>query len=327
MKYGGSEDLQAKAARNVIDQSWFLMMYSYSRRFCLGFTQCGPLFSLCITDRGGNSIITSVDVEQQQYVHAFLQVIAHLTLAPDQEVGDEHHFPTFAGKYVMSFPQHPFVSHSPPRQPKLPPPYLMQLEIQSRLFHNFSFTGKGTQILLARPKTSASPSDPKYVVVKDSWPTPSETDEAYLINHIRSCLKTHLEGLERSGLNTDLTLQNFPEVLHEYLCETPHPNVDTWVHDGTNVRRGHAVADMMHEGVMILDGTFERRSHYRVVFKDIVVDSTWFASRREFFQCLLTTLKGKVLRIFIVGVAAYFSVQRTNLLLRHARFSIRTSLL
>jgi len=100
--------------------------------------------SLCRSGRKfQHSRVATVDVMQTQrrYVSAFLQVIA--------EVGDEHHFPTFAGKYVMSFPQHPFVSHSPPRQPKLPPPYLMQLEISEtslpQLLIHVELTGRRTK--------------------------------------------------------------------------------------------------------------------------------------------------------------------------------------
>jgi len=118
--------------------------FPLSHCFCFGLTQFGPLLSLCRSGRKfQHSRVATVDVMQTQrrYVSAFLQVIA--------EVGDEHHFPTFAGKYVMSFPQHPFVSHSPPRQPKLPPPYLMQLEIPEtslpQLLIHVELTGRGTK--------------------------------------------------------------------------------------------------------------------------------------------------------------------------------------
>jgi len=66
--------------------------------------------------------------------------------------------------------------------------YLKDLTIISRLFHSFAFTGKGTQILLAKPTEPVETTFPTHVVVKDSWPTPAETHEAYLIKHVRECL-------------------------------------------------------------------------------------------------------------------------------------------
>jgi len=49
----------------LTDQSWFLMTSSYSRRFCLGITQCGPLFAICLTDHGGNYTTLDLDVTKQ----------------------------------------------------------------------------------------------------------------------------------------------------------------------------------------------------------------------------------------------------------------------
>ena len=48
-----------------MDQSWFLMTSSYSHRFCLGITQCGTLFAICLTDHGGNYTTLDLDVTKQ----------------------------------------------------------------------------------------------------------------------------------------------------------------------------------------------------------------------------------------------------------------------
>lgn len=255
------------------------MTSSYSRRFCLGITQCGPLFAICLTDHGGNSSTLDLDVSKKDCTALFLQAIGHLTLASDVDIGDDHNFQTFRGSYDMTFP---YANG-----------YLHSLTIKSRVFHNFSFTGKGTQIFLATP---TSPGDRELVVVKDSWPTPAETHEAYLINNIRAVLTACLKGAldEHScKLARELKLQDFPEVLHEYFCESFHPIHGGLVHEATNVRRAVATIEPMNQRVLRVEGMFERRLRYRLVFGDLVVDSTWFASRREYFNCVLRNLKGK----------------------------------
>jgi hypothetical protein len=55
----------------LTDQSWFLMTSSYSRRFCLGITQCGPLFAICLTDHGGNYTTLDLDVTKQDCTAMF----------------------------------------------------------------------------------------------------------------------------------------------------------------------------------------------------------------------------------------------------------------
>ncbi|KAG1844083.1 hypothetical protein DFJ58DRAFT_731388 [Suillus subalutaceus] len=150
-------------------------MSSYSRRFCLGFTQCGPLLTLCLTDRGGNCTTKDVNASKAEDIAIFIQAVAHFTLAPDDELGDDRFFPTFSGLFEMTFPT--IVKGDPNK-------YLNKLMIESHLFHSFSFTGKGTQILLAKPAIPSAGQYPQHVVVKDSWPTPAETHEAYLIRHI-----------------------------------------------------------------------------------------------------------------------------------------------
>lgn len=255
------------------------MTSSYSRRFCLGITQCGPLFAICLTDHGGNHSTVDLDVSKKDCTALFLQAIGHLTLASDVDIGDDHNFQTFGGSYYMTFPN--------------AEGYLHSLQITSRVFHNFSFTGKGTQIFLATP---TSPGAREFVAVKDSWPTPAETHEAYLIKHIRAALSACLAlpvNENASKLARELKLQDFPEVLHEYFCECVHPNHGCLVHEATNVRRAVAMIEPMNERILKVDSLFERRIRYRQVFADVVVDSTWFASRREYFTCVLRTLKGK----------------------------------
>ena len=48
-----------------------------------------------------------------------------------------------------------------------------------------------------------------------------------------------------------------------------------------------------NERILKVQSLFERRVWYRLVFGDVVVDSTWFASRREYFTLVLRNLKGK----------------------------------
>ena len=267
-----------------MDQSWFLMTSSYSRRFCLGITQCGPLFAICLTDHGGNYTTLDLDVTKSDCTALFLQAIGHLTLASDVDVGDDHNFPTFGGSYDMTFPN--------------AEDYLRSLKITSRVFHNFSFTGKGTQIFLATP---TSPGSRELVAVKDSWPTPAETHEAYLIKHIRAVLSACLGPVQQGApfdehackLAHELKPQDFPEVLHEYFCECEHPIHGGLVHEATNVRRAVAMIEPMNERILKMERLFERRLRYRLVFGDVVVDSTWLASRREYFNLVLRNLKGK----------------------------------
>jgi hypothetical protein len=274
----------------VIDQTWFMMIHSYSRRFSLGLTQCGNLFTLCLTDRGGNYTTESANITdvEQGHIPRFIQALSHITLAPDEEVGDDYFFQTFGGSFQMKFPNAPN-DHR----------YLKDLTIISRLFHSFSFTGKGTQILLAKPAEPVETTTfPTYVVVKDSWPTPAETHEAYLIKHVRQCLmlaKDNQLRVESHVAVADLkhlTLQSFPEVLHEYFCESVNPNTGELGHEATNVRRSCGLTDPTNPTIIRLREMFQRRLRYRLVFKDIVVDSTWFASRREYFTCLLRNLEG-----------------------------------
>ncbi|KAG1734048.1 uncharacterized protein EDB91DRAFT_1251089 [Suillus paluster] len=89
VKYASSSELRVTALRYVIDQSWFMMMSSYSRCFCLGFTQCGPLLTLCLTDRGGNCTTKDVNASKAEDIPIFIQAVAHFTLAPDDELGDD----------------------------------------------------------------------------------------------------------------------------------------------------------------------------------------------------------------------------------------------
>ncbi|KAG0693113.1 hypothetical protein DFH29DRAFT_1007645 [Suillus ampliporus] len=269
---------------SIGEVNWFMMMSSYSRRFCLGFTQCGPLLTLCLTDRGGNCTTKDVNASKAEDIPIFIQAAAHFTLAPDDELGDDQFFPTFSGSFEMTFPS--IVKGGPIE-------YLNKLIIESRLFHSFSFTGKGTQVLLAKPAILSIGQYPQHVVVKDSWPTPAETHEAYLIRHIRECLtQTKCGQLHVDAkLHEDLTMLNFPDVLHEYFCQSVNPNTGELVHEATNVQRSCAVIDPNDGDVMMLQEMFERRLHYHLVFKDVVVDSTWFSSRREYLACIMHNLE------------------------------------
>ena len=47
------------------------MTSSYSRRFCLGITQSGPLFAICLTDHGGNYTTLDLDVTKQDCTAMF----------------------------------------------------------------------------------------------------------------------------------------------------------------------------------------------------------------------------------------------------------------
>ena len=294
VKYTAGSDLQASALRYITEQTWFMMIHSYSRRFSLGLTQCGNLFTLSLTDRGGNCTTESADISNAQpgvtHTHRFIQALSHITLAPDEEVGDDHFFQTFGGSFQMKFPNAPN-DHR----------YLKDLTIISRLFHSFTFTGKGTQILLAKPTEPVETTFPTHVVVKDSWPTPAETHEAYLIKHVRECLrlaKDNQLGVAVAELK-HLTLQSFPDVLHEYFCESVNPNTGELSHEATNVRRSCGLTDPTDPKIIRLREAFQRRLRYRIVFNDIVVDSTWFASRREYFTCLLRNLEGKYSQPYI----------------------------
>jgi len=199
-------------------------------------------------------------------------------------MGNNHNFPTFGGSYQMTFPN----TES----------YLSSLKITIWLFHNFSFTGKGTQIFVATP---TSPGSRELVVIKDFWPTPAETHEAYLIKHICAVLTDCLAPVQPGApfdeyackLAHKLHLQDFLEVLHEYFCESEHPIHSGLVHEATNVRRAIATIEQTNARVLRVESLFEHRVWYHLVFGDVVADSTWFASRREYFTSILRNLKGK----------------------------------
>ena len=110
----------------------------YSHHFSLGLTQCGPDFTLCLTDRSGNCTTESANLSRPGYahIHRFIQALSHITLAPDEEIDDDHFFQTFGGSFQMKFPNAPNNDHH----------YLKDLTIVSQLFHAFIFTGKGTHI-------------------------------------------------------------------------------------------------------------------------------------------------------------------------------------
>ncbi|KAJ8579374.1 hypothetical protein M405DRAFT_870350 [Rhizopogon salebrosus TDB-379] len=162
------------------------------------------------------------------HTHRFIQALSHITLAPDKEVGDDHFFQTFGSSFQMKFPDAPN-DHC----------YLKDLTIISQLFHSFAFTGKGTQTLLAKLTEPVETTFPTHVVIKDSWPTPAETHEAYLIKHVHECLrlaKDNQLGVAVTELK-HLTLQSFPNVLHKYFCESVNPNTGELSHEATNIQR------------------------------------------------------------------------------------------
>jgi hypothetical protein len=37
---------------------------------------------------------------------------------------------------------------------------------------------------------------------------------------------------------------------------------------------------------------YEHRIHYQIGFRDVVVDLTWFATRQEYFEAILSSLEG-----------------------------------
>ncbi|KAG1844084.1 hypothetical protein DFJ58DRAFT_731389 [Suillus subalutaceus] len=92
-------------------------------------------------------------------------------------------------------------------------------------------------------------------------------------------------------LHKDLTMLDIPDVLHEYFCQSVNPNNGELVHEATNVRWSCAVIDLNDGDVMMLQEMFEHRLRYRLVFKDVVVDSTWFSSTREYLTCIMHNLE------------------------------------
>jgi len=92
------------------------------------------------------------------------------------------------------------------------------------------------QILLAKLAEPVETMFPTHVVIKDFWPTPAETHEAYLIKHV-CCLrlaKDNQLGITVTELK-HLTLQSFPNVLLEYFCESVNHNTGELSHEATNV--------------------------------------------------------------------------------------------
>lgn len=90
---------------------------------------------------------------------------------------------------------------------------------------------------------------------------------------------------------------DFPNVLHEYFCQSVNPNTGELVHEATNVQQSCAVMDPNDGDIMMLQEMFEHRLHYHIVFKAIVVDSTWFSSRREYLACIMHNLEGMIIHL------------------------------
>jgi hypothetical protein len=203
-----------------------------------------------------------------------------MALASRDQIGDDPNFPTFN---FTSFNMSPDILMAFPGW--------KTLRIMGRLFHSASFTGTGTQVFLA------TDSDLKTHVVKDLWPTPAEAHEGYIIKHIRAHLQRLLNLRLQHSLSDEalericgLELSFFPNVIHKYFCEAPHPDTGEIVPDSTNMCRYCAIQSV---GGPRIETRFERRFRYHLVYEDVIVDSTWFASRREYFTCMLQCLLGK----------------------------------
>jgi hypothetical protein len=108
--------------------------------------------------------------------------------------------------------------------------------------------------------------------------------EANLIKHIRAVLSTYL-GSAKQGAPVDehacklaheLNMQDFPDVLDKYFCKCEQLIDGHLVDEATNVRWSVAVIVPMNDRILRTKSLF-----------------TWFASRREYFTCVLRNLKGK----------------------------------
>jgi hypothetical protein len=271
IKYADSKVLKHDAEAAVVDTSWFALHSTFGRRYVVSFVLCGPVMRLCMVDHGGK--VTSIDIDLELQTNAAVQCIIALTMGPDETLGDD--------KTINAFR----VNHGPHNSPTdSESRHTMQFDgrkyhIDARVFLNPSALGRATSIYAAIESTTKSDgTHNNQVAIKDFWPEPTVSFEMDYLKYIHSVLEE-----KRTAGEPNLPPSTaFPEPIGAELVKCTDPRTGEEVVDSTHLRRRGAPALM-----------YERRIHCRIGFRQVAVDLTWFATRKEFFEALLTSLEGQ----------------------------------
>lgn len=153
------------------------------------------------------------------------------------------------------------------------------MDASTAFFLNSSALGRATSIYAATESTTKF--DGTYhnqIAIKDFWPEPTEPFETDYLKYIHSVL-----AKKRTAREPNLPLSTaFPEPIGVELVKCTDPRTGREVVDSTRLRR---------RGVPTLK--YKRRIHYRIGFRHVAVDLTWFATRKEYFEAVLTSLEGQ----------------------------------
>jgi hypothetical protein len=299
VKYSDKEHLKRQALEGLVDASWFALQSTFGRRYVVTFALCGHVLVMCMVDHGGRVTTTEVDMEKHP-LH-WIQCIIALTMGPDEMLGDDKSINAFRKVDLRTDDvpvDHPRTDDIPvdyPRTDDVPvddPPtnsgHTMRLHdrdyrLDARLFLNPSALGRATSIYAAtRMKTKDDPTDHTQNAIKDFWPTPEWPFESDYLKHIhRVLLEKRQEGISDLPPSTA-----FPLPIADELVKCTDPRSGEEVVESTQLRR--RISGMMAEL------NYENRVHYRIAFQQVAVDLTWFATRQEYFEAILTSLEGEL---------------------------------
>ncbi|KAG1758080.1 hypothetical protein EDD22DRAFT_957219 [Suillus occidentalis] len=265
IKYANKEALRSRALEAVIDASWFALCSTFGRRYVVGFALCGHVLHMSMVDHGGAVSALEVDIEKN--LEDSVQCVIALTMGADEMLGDDKTINAFKTNidplgHTPTDPRHTMYFQS------------NKFQLDARVFHNPSALGRATSIYAARPFDD--PVNETQIVIKDFWPVPEEPFETEYLHYIHRVLEER-----RAGGDNDLPPSvAFPRPLFGELVQCTDPRTGEDIADSTRLRRRGA------------NVPYERRVHFRAGFREVAVDLTWFATRKEFFGAILAALKG-----------------------------------
>ncbi|KAG1847034.1 hypothetical protein F4604DRAFT_1936071 [Suillus subluteus] len=268
IKYANKDALRNKALEAVIDASWFALCSTFGRRYVVGFALCGPVLSMSMVDHGGT--ISALEVNTEKNLEESVQCVIALTMGADEMLGDDKTINAFKVN-INTLGRAPTNSHHTM--------YFQSnmFKLDARVFHNPSALGRATSIYAAtRLNDLGDETRHSQIVIKDFWPVPNEPFETEYLHYIHRVLEER-----RLAGDDDLPPSvAFPRPLFGELVQCTDPRTGKDIADSTRLRR---------RGTNV---PYERRVHFRAGFREVAVDLTWFATRKEFFRAILATLKG-----------------------------------
>jgi hypothetical protein len=269
IKYANKETLKSDAEVALTDASWFALQSTFGRRYVVTFSLCGPILVMCMVDHSGK--VTPLEVDMEKNTVEWIQCIIAVTMGPDEMLGDDRSINAF--RFIDVPPTHPrYVGH------------IMRLAgedyvLQARLFHTPSAIGSATSIYSATLIDKESGTPGNQIAIKDFWPTPNEPFESDYLKYIHRVLE---EKRSAGILNLPPSIA-FPTPIADELVTCTDPRNGRQVVDSTALRRRVSAMAQVN---------YEHRVHYRIGFRDVVVDLTWFATRQEYFEAILGSLEG-----------------------------------